>query len=142
MKGWTRAEAILKAITWDMFGLRLCIFAHFIIFLFPHQKTCREDGFSSACSFPIDRVHGKLDVKRRAYDACVCVCVCCSEKGVDDEEDLYDCVYDDEDGGEIYEDLMKTEATAPPVSPQLNALLLTGGRLSQFECHTHTNTHT
>lgn len=40
-----------------------------------------------------------------------------SEKGVEDEEDLYDCVYDDEDGGEIYEDLMKTEAIAPPVSP-------------------------
>uniref|UniRef100_A0A3Q3ILR3 Vav guanine nucleotide exchange factor 3 n=1 Tax=Monopterus albus TaxID=43700 RepID=A0A3Q3ILR3_MONAL len=32
----------------------------------------------------------------------------CSE--VEDEEDLYDCVYDDEDGDEIYEDLMKTEA--------------------------------
>uniref|UniRef100_A0A4W5MKU0 Vav guanine nucleotide exchange factor 3 n=1 Tax=Hucho hucho TaxID=62062 RepID=A0A4W5MKU0_9TELE len=31
-------------------------------------------------------------------------------KGVEDEEDLYDCVYDDEDGGEIYEDLMKAEA--------------------------------
>uniref|UniRef100_A0A671UJB0 Vav guanine nucleotide exchange factor 3 n=1 Tax=Sparus aurata TaxID=8175 RepID=A0A671UJB0_SPAAU len=36
------------------------------------------------------------------------------EKGVEDEEDLYDCVYDDEDGGEIYEDLMKTEAVPPP----------------------------
>lgn len=46
MKGWTRAEEILKAITWDMFGLRLCIFAHFIIFHFPTSKTCREDGFS------------------------------------------------------------------------------------------------
>lgn len=45
--------------------------------------------------------------------------VCCSEKGVEDEEDLYDCVYDDEDGGEIYEDLMKTEAIPPPVSPPL-----------------------
>uniref|UniRef100_A0A3P8PWH0 Vav guanine nucleotide exchange factor 3 n=1 Tax=Astatotilapia calliptera TaxID=8154 RepID=A0A3P8PWH0_ASTCA len=32
------------------------------------------------------------------------------ENGVEDEEDLYDCVYDDEEGGEIYEDLMKTEA--------------------------------
>uniref|UniRef100_A0A6Q2Y642 Vav guanine nucleotide exchange factor 3 n=1 Tax=Esox lucius TaxID=8010 RepID=A0A6Q2Y642_ESOLU len=32
------------------------------------------------------------------------------ENGVEDEEDLYDCVYDDEDGGEIYEDLMKAEA--------------------------------
>ena len=36
---------------------------------------------------------------------------------MEDEEDLYDCVYDDEDGGEIYEDLMKTEAIPPPVSP-------------------------
>uniref|UniRef100_UPI0037E80E7A guanine nucleotide exchange factor VAV3 isoform X2 n=1 Tax=Semicossyphus pulcher TaxID=241346 RepID=UPI0037E80E7A len=36
------------------------------------------------------------------------------EEGVEDEEDLYDCVYDDEDGGEIYEDLMKTEAIPPP----------------------------
>ncbi|XP_061568912.1 guanine nucleotide exchange factor VAV3 isoform X1 [Cololabis saira] len=36
------------------------------------------------------------------------------ESGVDDEEDLYDCVYDDEEGGEIYEDLMKTEAIPPP----------------------------
>uniref|UniRef100_A0A8C6T2L2 Vav guanine nucleotide exchange factor 3 n=1 Tax=Neogobius melanostomus TaxID=47308 RepID=A0A8C6T2L2_9GOBI len=33
---------------------------------------------------------------------------------MEDEEELYDCVYDDEDGGEIYEDLMKTEAIAPP----------------------------
>lgn len=45
--------------------------------------------------------------------------MCCSENGVEDEEDLYDCVYEDEDGGEIYEDLMKTEAIAPPVSPLL-----------------------
>ncbi|KAA8580949.1 hypothetical protein FQN60_013907, partial [Etheostoma spectabile] len=37
-----------------------------------------------------------------------------NENGVEDEEDLYDCVYDDEDGGEIYEDLMKTEAIPPP----------------------------
>lgn len=39
---------------------------------------------------------------------------------MEDEEDLYDCVYDDEDGGEIYEDLMKTEAIPPPVSPPLS----------------------
>uniref|UniRef100_A0A669F584 Vav guanine nucleotide exchange factor 3 n=1 Tax=Oreochromis niloticus TaxID=8128 RepID=A0A669F584_ORENI len=39
------------------------------------------------------------------------VCACQeNENGVEDEEDLYDCVYDDEEGGEIYEDLMKTEA--------------------------------
>lgn len=62
---------------------------------------------------------------------CVCVCARCSEKGVDDEEDLYDCVYDDEDGGEIYEDLMKTEGIAPPVSPpQVNLFLLTTGCIS------------
>uniref|UniRef100_A0A8D3C4T3 Vav guanine nucleotide exchange factor 3 n=1 Tax=Scophthalmus maximus TaxID=52904 RepID=A0A8D3C4T3_SCOMX len=36
------------------------------------------------------------------------------ENELEDEEDLYDCVYDDEDGGEIYEDLMKTEALPPP----------------------------
>lgn len=41
--------------------------------------------------------------------------VCCSENQVEDEEDLYDCVYDDEEGGEIYEDLMKTEVVPPPV---------------------------
>uniref|UniRef100_A0A8B9HW40 Vav guanine nucleotide exchange factor 3 n=1 Tax=Astyanax mexicanus TaxID=7994 RepID=A0A8B9HW40_ASTMX len=43
---------------------------------------------------------------------------CCSlvifRNGVDDEEDLYDCVYDDDEGGEVYEDLMKAEAGAPP----------------------------
>lgn len=38
-----------------------------------------------------------------------------SENGVEDEEDLYACVYEDEEGGEIYEDLMKTEAIPPPV---------------------------
>lgn len=38
---------------------------------------------------------------------------------MDDEEDLYDCVYDDEEGGEIYEDLMKTESVRPPVSSTL-----------------------
>ncbi|XP_077409972.1 guanine nucleotide exchange factor VAV3 isoform X1 [Vanacampus margaritifer] len=40
------------------------------------------------------------------------------ENRVEDEEDLYDCVYDGEEGGEIYEDLMKTEAVAPPVFQQ------------------------
>ncbi|CAL8294566.1 unnamed protein product [Lota lota] len=36
------------------------------------------------------------------------------KNGLEDEEDLYDCVYDDEDGGEIYEDLMKTDIIPPP----------------------------
>uniref|UniRef100_A0A8C9V0S0 Vav 3 guanine nucleotide exchange factor b n=1 Tax=Scleropages formosus TaxID=113540 RepID=A0A8C9V0S0_SCLFO len=31
------------------------------------------------------------------------------ENSVEDEEDLYDCVYGDDEGGEVYEDLMKTE---------------------------------
>ncbi|XP_062847171.1 guanine nucleotide exchange factor VAV3 isoform X1 [Trichomycterus rosablanca] len=41
------------------------------------------------------------------------------ENGVDDEEDLYDCVYDD-DGGEVYEDLMKMEAGAPPKQVEMD----------------------
>ncbi|MFT7816024.1 guanine nucleotide exchange factor VAV3 [Arapaima gigas] len=36
------------------------------------------------------------------------------ENGVEDEEDLYDCVYDDDEGGEVYEDLMKAESLPPP----------------------------
>uniref|UniRef100_A0A8C6T1Q1 Vav guanine nucleotide exchange factor 3 n=1 Tax=Neogobius melanostomus TaxID=47308 RepID=A0A8C6T1Q1_9GOBI len=45
--------------------------------------------------------------------------------GVEDEEELYDCVYDDEDGGEIYEDLMKTEAIAPPKQSDIRSCCLT-----------------
>uniref|UniRef100_A0AAY4D7D1 Vav guanine nucleotide exchange factor 3 n=1 Tax=Denticeps clupeoides TaxID=299321 RepID=A0AAY4D7D1_9TELE len=33
---------------------------------------------------------------------------------VEDEEDLYDCVYDDGEGEEVYEDLMKAESVPPP----------------------------
>uniref|UniRef100_A0A8C5HEF1 Vav guanine nucleotide exchange factor 3 n=1 Tax=Gouania willdenowi TaxID=441366 RepID=A0A8C5HEF1_GOUWI len=47
-------------------------------------------------------------------------CVCCSENELEDEEDLYDCVYEDEEGGEIYEDLMKTEAIAPPKQTEID----------------------
>ncbi|XP_041127021.1 guanine nucleotide exchange factor VAV3-like isoform X1 [Polyodon spathula] len=36
------------------------------------------------------------------------------ENGVEDEEDLYDCVYGEDEGGEVYEDLMKAEAAPPP----------------------------
>uniref|UniRef100_A0A8C6PVP8 Vav guanine nucleotide exchange factor 3 n=1 Tax=Nothobranchius furzeri TaxID=105023 RepID=A0A8C6PVP8_NOTFU len=39
---------------------------------------------------------------------------------LEDEEDLYDCVYDDEEGGEIYEDLMKTEAIPPPKQAEID----------------------
>ncbi|XP_078524579.1 guanine nucleotide exchange factor VAV3 [Lissotriton helveticus] len=38
------------------------------------------------------------------------------ETGVDDDEELYDCVYGDDEGGEVYEDLMKAEAVAPTKS--------------------------
>ncbi|XP_053324851.1 guanine nucleotide exchange factor VAV3 [Spea bombifrons] len=36
------------------------------------------------------------------------------ESGVDDDEELYyDCVYTEDEGGEVYEDLMKAEASVP-----------------------------
>lgn len=44
-----------------------------------------------------------------------------SENGVEDEEDLYDCVYDDDEGGEVYEDLMKVELVQPQVCICLQA---------------------
>lgn len=62
-------------------------------------------------------------VKAQDQTAALLTCpVSCSENEVEDEEDLYDCVYDDEEGGEIYEDLMKTEAIPPPVSPPLTSV--------------------
>uniref|UniRef100_A0AAR2KHP8 Vav 3 guanine nucleotide exchange factor b n=1 Tax=Pygocentrus nattereri TaxID=42514 RepID=A0AAR2KHP8_PYGNA len=45
----------------------------------------------------------------RDFGKCVCVCVCYSEQVL---EDIYDPVYGDVEGGEIYEDLMRTEAAA------------------------------
>lgn len=60
--------------------------------------------------------------------------VCHSEKVVEDEEDLYDCVYDDEDGGEIYEDLMKTEALPPPVSSFASVFVLYEAAKHQHQC--------
>uniref|UniRef100_A0A8C9VEW1 Vav 3 guanine nucleotide exchange factor b n=1 Tax=Scleropages formosus TaxID=113540 RepID=A0A8C9VEW1_SCLFO len=37
-----------------------------------------------------------------------------AKNSVEDEEDLYDCVYGDDEGGEVYEDLMKTEVPSLP----------------------------
>lgn len=34
---------------------------------------------------------------------------------MEDEEDLYDCVYGEDEGGEVYEDLMKAEEAQQPV---------------------------
>ena len=39
----------------------------------------------------------------------LCCALCFSEAHVEDEEGLYDCVYGEDDGGEVYEDLMKAE---------------------------------
>ncbi|KAJ7409254.1 Guanine nucleotide exchange factor VAV3 [Willisornis vidua] len=36
------------------------------------------------------------------------------ETGVDEDEELYDCVYGEDEGGEVYEDLMKDEAAQQP----------------------------
>uniref|UniRef100_A0A3Q0T595 Vav guanine nucleotide exchange factor 3 n=1 Tax=Amphilophus citrinellus TaxID=61819 RepID=A0A3Q0T595_AMPCI len=47
------------------------------------------------------------------------------ENGVEDEEDLYDCVYDDEEGGEIYEDLMKTEAFQKQAETDIRSCCIT-----------------
>ncbi|XP_077188943.1 guanine nucleotide exchange factor VAV3 isoform X2 [Paroedura picta] len=40
------------------------------------------------------------------------------ETGVDEDEDLYDCVYGEDEGGEVYEDLMKAEAALQPKSTE------------------------
>ncbi|XP_048353110.1 guanine nucleotide exchange factor VAV3 isoform X2 [Sphaerodactylus townsendi] len=40
------------------------------------------------------------------------------ETGVDEDEDLYDCVYGEDEGGEVYEDLMKAEAAHQPKYPE------------------------
>lgn len=34
---------------------------------------------------------------------------------MEDEEGLYDCVYGEDEGGEVYEDLMKAEEAHQPV---------------------------
>ncbi|XP_009554123.2 guanine nucleotide exchange factor VAV3 isoform X1 [Cuculus canorus] len=36
------------------------------------------------------------------------------ETGVDEDEELYDCVYGEDEGGEVYEDLMKDDAAQQP----------------------------
>ena len=48
----------------------------------------------------------------------LCGCLCHSES-VPEDEALYAAVYrldDDDEGGEIYEDLMRTELFPPPVT--------------------------
>lgn len=38
---------------------------------------------------------------------------------MEDEEGLYDCVYGEDEGGEVYEDLMKAEEAHQPVGLSL-----------------------
>lgn len=45
-----------------------------------------------------------------------------SETGVDEDEELYDCVYGEDEGGEVYEDLMKDEAAQQPVRFRFRAI--------------------
>uniref|UniRef100_A0A8D2KTT3 Vav guanine nucleotide exchange factor 3 n=1 Tax=Varanus komodoensis TaxID=61221 RepID=A0A8D2KTT3_VARKO len=40
------------------------------------------------------------------------------ETHVDEDEDLYDCVYGEDEGGEVYEDLMKAEVAHQPKCPE------------------------
>lgn len=40
------------------------------------------------------------------------------ETHVEDEEGLYDCVYGEDEGGEVYEDLMKAEEAQQPKCPE------------------------
>ncbi|XP_077481025.1 guanine nucleotide exchange factor VAV3 [Stigmatopora argus] len=70
-----------------------------------HTPTAQQTGIRS---FPTEESVEDEDIYNHLEDLI-------DENGVEDEEDLYDCVYDDEEGGEIYEDLMKTEALVPQV---------------------------
>ncbi|KAM9827824.1 LOW QUALITY PROTEIN: guanine nucleotide exchange factor VAV3 [Neosynchiropus ocellatus] len=69
-----------------------------------HSMTAQQTGIRP---FPTEESVEDEDIYNHLEDLI-------DENGVEDEEDLYDCVYDDEDGGEIYEDLMKTEVLPPP----------------------------
>uniref|UniRef100_A0A8D2NQ99 Vav guanine nucleotide exchange factor 3 n=1 Tax=Zosterops lateralis melanops TaxID=1220523 RepID=A0A8D2NQ99_ZOSLA len=63
----------------------------------------------------------------RDFGKLVVLCLCCtvcflsclfSETGVEEDEELYDCVYGEDEGGEVYEDLMKDEAAQQPKCPE------------------------
>lgn len=53
---------------------------------------------------------------------------------MEDEEDLYDCVYGEDEGGEVYEDLMKAEEAHQPVG-----LLFYSGYLTRTVITSRTN---
>ncbi|KAJ3611748.1 hypothetical protein NHX12_021762, partial [Muraenolepis orangiensis] len=69
-----------------------------------HIEATQQNGIRA---FPTEESGEDQDIYNHLEDLI-------DENGVEDEEDLYDCVYDDEDGGEIYEDLMKTGVVPPP----------------------------
>ncbi|EPQ03876.1 Guanine nucleotide exchange factor VAV3, partial [Myotis brandtii] len=53
----------------------------------------------------------------RGVTGALCIVSTC-ETHVEDEEGLYDCVYGEDEGGEVYEDLMKAEEAQQPKCPE------------------------
>ncbi|XP_041824187.1 guanine nucleotide exchange factor VAV3 isoform X1 [Melanotaenia boesemani] len=88
----------------DLFDVRNFVKVMDTLSKLSHTAIAQEVGFRP---FPTEESVEDEDIYNHLEDLI-------DENGVEDEEDLYDCVYDDEDGGEIYEDLMKTEAIPPP----------------------------
>uniref|UniRef100_A0A3Q4HFQ8 Vav guanine nucleotide exchange factor 3 n=1 Tax=Neolamprologus brichardi TaxID=32507 RepID=A0A3Q4HFQ8_NEOBR len=85
----------------DVFGMKKSeLFEAFDLFDVRDFGKVRHDSYRP---FPTEDSVEDEDIYNHLEDLI-------DENGVEDEEDLYDCVYDDEEGGEIYEDLMKTEA--------------------------------
>uniref|UniRef100_A0A8C2BTZ1 Vav guanine nucleotide exchange factor 3 n=1 Tax=Cyprinus carpio TaxID=7962 RepID=A0A8C2BTZ1_CYPCA len=68
-----------------------------------HTHTAQQTGIRP---FPTEESVEDEDIYNHLEDLI-------DENGVEDEEDLYDCVYDDDEGGEVYEDLMKVELVQP-----------------------------
>ncbi|XP_059391062.1 guanine nucleotide exchange factor VAV3-like isoform X2 [Carassius carassius] len=68
-----------------------------------HTHIAQQTGIRS---FPTEESVDDEDIYNHLEDLI-------DENGVEDEEDLYDCVYDDDEGGEVYEDLMKVELVQP-----------------------------
>lgn len=50
-----------------------------------------------------------------AHHIYICVCVCVSSEHDLGEDDIYDCVPCEDDGDDIYEDIIKVEVRQPMV---------------------------
>uniref|UniRef100_A0A8D3D0N5 Vav guanine nucleotide exchange factor 3 n=1 Tax=Scophthalmus maximus TaxID=52904 RepID=A0A8D3D0N5_SCOMX len=97
----------------EIFGMKKSeLFEAFDLFDVRDFGKVRQDCLVRAC------IH--------AHDSQMCFYTQpCLGNELEDEEDLYDCVYDDEDGGEIYEDLMKTEAFHKQAETDIRSCCLT-----------------